>query len=219
MELYKNDIKSNKVGVIEHKFYIFDDKAVFFVRNKTTGNFKTVSNKINQSTESDNYPTPEYWEDYESIDFDKTKFIFKENRHLTQNYYTNGRLYTVTPRSEDTVYVNELYNISIGRHNEPFWVDISELIPIIVENYLDDLINHIIIETYDGHARENYIKKCFEDTGYCVESINGDEDSIFGIDMKVYKNKKLTYLIQIKPYTAFYKSPKINDALIIDRKR
>jgi hypothetical protein len=52
-----------------------------------------------------------------------------------------------------------------------------------------------------------------------VESINGDEDSLLGIDLKVYKDDVLVYLIQIKPYTAFYKSPKVNDALIIDRKR
>ncbi|KAA6341300.1 hypothetical protein EZS27_010887 [termite gut metagenome] len=120
------------------------------------------------------------------------------------------------PLEDDGFYgksIDEIYTLA------EYYRYLSNDYTIPLEDYLDDLINHIIIETYDGHVRENYIKKCFEDTGYCVESINGDEDSIFGIDMKVYKNKKLTYLIQIKPYTAFYKSPKINDALIIDRKR
>ncbi|KAA6341298.1 hypothetical protein EZS27_010885 [termite gut metagenome] len=127
MELYKNNIKSFKVGAIEHEFYIFDDKAVFFVRNKTTGVFKTVSNKINQLSETDNYPISEYWEDYDSVDFDTTKFVFKDNRQLYKGFYTNGKLFTAVPRSEDTVYINEIPYFNNG----PFWTTIEEIIPIV----------------------------------------------------------------------------------------
>lgn len=76
---------------------------------------------------------------------------------------------------------------------------------ITLEQCFDDLINHIIIETYDGHQAELHISNLL--TTYNVYEINtgiDDLDAICGVDLVIRKkgmNKH--HYIQVKPNTTF----------------
>lgn len=72
-----------------------------------------------------------------------------------------------------------------------------------VEDFFDDIVNHVIIETFDGHAIEDYILRILEGKGYTVNNEDGNMDARLGVDLTVrWKNKLLSYL-QIKPITTF----------------
>lgn len=73
-----------------------------------------------------------------------------------------------------------------------------------IEDFFDDLVNHIIIETYDGHQAERELGDILSRRGGEVEETDGDFDSKFGVDL-IVKTKKNTYYIQVKPFSTFSK--------------
>lgn len=85
----------------------------------------------------------------------------------------------------------------------------------------DDLINHIIIETFDGKIVERFLSKMISESSsdFVVEECNGDKDSEYGADIIVKKKSDRNYIryLQIKPHTFFLGTK--NKSLISDRKR
>lgn len=73
-----------------------------------------------------------------------------------------------------------------------------------IEDFFDDLVNHIIIETYDGHRSERELGDIFRSKGCEVEESDGDFDSKFGVDL-IVKTKTKAYYIQVKPFSTFSK--------------
>lgn len=84
-----------------------------------------------------------------------------------------------------------------------------------LEDYIKNVYMHTIIETYDGQLREDQVNQMLSNLGYTYEKPKGDEDAKLGIDFKVYKDGKLSFVIQIKPKSFFmgYK----NKSLLEDR--
>lgn len=83
-----------------------------------------------------------------------------------------------------------------------------------LEDFFDDLVNHIIIETYDGHQAERCLKNFLISKDFNVEETDGDFDANFGVDLIVKKNNQKKY-IQVKPISTFIGNN--NDGLIKDR--
>lgn len=90
---------------------------------------------------------------------------------------------------------------------------------ITVDMCFDDIVNHAIIETYDGHQAELIVMKAIDSTGkYYTEPCEDDIDARYGVDI-IVKNKengKISNLLQIKPITTFLGT--YNSSLIEDRK-
>lgn len=107
--------------------------------------------------------------------------------------------------------VDQLLNLA------KFYRDSCGNYDIPLEEYFDDVVNHAIVETYNGQMREIRLKDRYESRGFIVESLNGKWDKDFGVD-SIIKNKSGVILeyIQCKPVTTFLGST--NKSLIEDRK-
>lgn len=76
---------------------------------------------------------------------------------------------------------------------------------ITFEMCFDDIINHCIIETFDGQEVEREVCKIITETNnYQVHQEEDDFDAEMGVDITVVDNEgKITNLIQIKPISTF----------------
>lgn len=76
---------------------------------------------------------------------------------------------------------------------------------VTFEMCLDDLINHCIIETFDGQAAETLVCQLLESTGkYTTVQQENDMDAEMGVDVIVKdKNGKICNFIQVKPVSTF----------------
>ena len=68
-----------------------------------------------------------------------------------------------------------------------------------LSEYYDAIVLHTVVETYMGKDFEDKAISCLEENGYAVEHGDDTEDSLMNIDMKVYKDGKLVFLMQVKP--------------------
>lgn len=86
---------------------------------------------------------------------------------------------------------------------------------ITIEQCFDDIINHVIIETYFGQIREFELIKYFTNKGFSIIHTNGYWDRDLGVDFILKKDNKIVDYIQCKPKTAF--SPNANQSCVQDR--
>lgn len=84
-----------------------------------------------------------------------------------------------------------------------------------LEDFFDDLVNHIIIETFDGHQAERSLSEDLSSKGFNIQETDGDFDAKFGVDLIATKNG-ITRYIQVKPRSTFVGKP--NDGLRKARK-
>lgn len=86
-----------------------------------------------------------------------------------------------------------------------------------IDEFYDDVVNHAIVETFNGQMREIMLKERYENFGYTVEHLNGVWDKDFGVDSLI-KNKigEIVEYIQCKPLSTFMGTK--NTSLIEDRK-
>lgn len=88
---------------------------------------------------------------------------------------------------------------------------------ITIDEFYDDVVNHAIVETFNGQMREVMLKEIFEKFGYIVERLNGKWDKEFGVDSLIRdKEGKIIDYIQCKPISTFMGQK--NNSLIEDRK-
>ena len=95
-----------------------------------------------------------------------------------------------------------------------FYKSLCPYVDYPLEEFFDDLVNHIIIETYDGHQAEIELENILVSKGFNVEGTDGDFDAKYGVDLIVTKNNRTRY-IQVKPLTTFLGNK--NEGLINDR--
>lgn len=76
---------------------------------------------------------------------------------------------------------------------------------VTYEMCFDDIINHCIIETFDGQAVEREVCKVISETSnYSVYQEEDDFDAELGVDITVVNSDgKITNFIQIKPISTF----------------
>lgn len=76
---------------------------------------------------------------------------------------------------------------------------------ITTDMCLDDIVNHCILETYDGQAIERAVCKTISETKkYVVRQEEDDIDAEMGVDITVGdKDGNVTNFIQIKPLSTF----------------
>lgn len=84
-----------------------------------------------------------------------------------------------------------------------------------LEEYFDDIVCHVIIETFDGHQAEKELMKILTDYNFEVEETEGDMDAQFGVDLIVRKNGEVKEYIQVKPISTFVRT---NASLVEDRR-
>lgn len=107
---------------------------------------------------------------------------------------------------------------------ECYYNDIKKKFPkanVTIQDCLDNLIVHIIIETYDGHGVERYFVNFIRGWSkhYIVEECDGKYDSELGIDFIIRRDDDANFVryMQVKPNSFFYYTIK-HKALIDDRK-
>lgn len=85
------------------------------------------------------------------------------------------------------------------------YCDAIHLSTITFEMCLDDIINHCIIETFDGQAVEREVCRIIsESKKYNVKQEEDDFDAELGVDITVTDSTdKVTNFIQIKPISTF----------------
>lgn len=83
-----------------------------------------------------------------------------------------------------------------------------------LEDYFDDIVCHVIIETFDGHKAEKELMTILNKYGFEVEETEGDMDAEYGVDLIVRKNGEFKEFIQVKPISTFVRT---NPSLIEDR--
>lgn len=84
-----------------------------------------------------------------------------------------------------------------------------------IEDFFDDIVNHVIIETFDGHIAENYILNVLKEKGFTVLNSDGEMDAVLGVDLIVKWKEKIISFLQIKPVTTFLGNNNIS--LVNDR--
>lgn len=73
------------------------------------------------------------------------------------------------------------------------------------DTYYNDVLCHVITETYDGKLNEMQFKAFLENLGYKCSYFDGTIDGKYGVDIKVTRGDNKVSAIQIKPIT-FFKS-------------
>lgn len=86
---------------------------------------------------------------------------------------------------------------------------------LTIDEFFDDIVNHVIIETFDGHIAESYITNILEKKGFTVINSDGRLDAVLGVDLIVKWKEKIISFLQIKPITTFLGDK--NKSLIDDR--
>lgn len=137
------------------------------------------------------------------------------NKYLA---FTNGpslnpdRNYTKWGLMKDEHYGRTLDDlITIAK----FYKSLCPHVDYPLEEFFDDIVNHIIIETFDGHQAEIELRDILVKNGFEVKEIDGDLDAKCGVDLSITKNGKTNY-IQVKPLTTFLGNS--NESLKKDRK-
>ena len=82
--------------------------------------------------------------------------------------------------------------------------------------YFDYMMQKLLVDTFNGLAKEGEVKKMLEESGFTTNTPSLDEDRKLGIDLKVFNEDGLMCLIQVKPNT-YFKGNR-NETLINDRK-
>lgn len=119
-------------------------------------------------------------------------------------------------KGENKLKKNELYGRSIedlerlASHYKKLTGDDS----FTLEEYFDDIVCHVIIETFDGHKAEKELINILTQYGFEVEETEGLMDAEFGVDLIVRKNGEIKEYIQVKPISTFVRT---NPALLCDR--
>lgn len=136
------------------------------------------------------------------------------------NYYDFYMKYTKD--GEETV-SNRNEMLFYGRTEEEIeelgktYRDLCGNYTISLESYIKNIYTHVLIETFDGQICEQKVNQMLTNLGYTYEKPTDNEDSMYGIDFKVFdKSNKLLFVLQIKPISFFigYR----NESLIRDRK-
>lgn len=104
-----------------------------------------------------------------------------------------------------------------------FWRELCNDNETPIQEYYDALIAHVIVETFEGHAAENYIKNYLIKNGFKIieprdvfDLVTADDiDAVSGIDIIAQSPKGRYYYFQIKPMTTFIGNS--NTTLINDR--
>ena len=88
---------------------------------------------------------------------------------------------------------------------------------LTLEECFDDIINHVIIETFNGQMREILLCDEYERNGYSVQRTNGHWDKDLGVDL-IIRNKsgKIVDYVQCKPLSTFLGDK--NTSLVEDRR-
>lgn len=108
--------------------------------------------------------------------------------------------------------IDELYNLAVE------YQKMCNDFTIPIECYLDDIVNHAIIETYNGQMMEIALINEYEKKGFKACHTYGKWDKDLGVDFIIKdKNGKICDYIQCKPITTFIKTS--NKSLIDDRIR
>lgn len=88
---------------------------------------------------------------------------------------------------------------------------------ISLDKYFDDIVNHAIIETFDGQCREAKVREVYIQNGFTIERTNKHWDASLGVDL-IVRNKKneICEYVQVKPLSTFLGDT--NESLLEDRK-
>ena len=138
---------------------------------------------------------PESYQEF----FDKY-LAYPDPEHLDKRRLKKSSYYGRT--MEDLVYLAEYYKNNA--EDESF----------TLEEFFDDIVCHVIIETFDGHKAEKELMNVLTDYGFEVEETEGVMDAEFGVDLIVKKDGEVKEYIQVKPISTFVRT---NPSLISDR--
>lgn len=137
---------------------------------------------------------------------DNSKLYAKLKPISYQDFFDKYTTYLPTPNyipknlKGDKEYGRSIEHLQMlaGRYKELVNDDTFTL-----EEFFDDIICHVIIETFDGHKPEKELVKILSEKGYDVEETSGVMDSEYGVDLIVKKDGVVKEYIQVKPISTF----------------
>lgn len=132
------------------------------------------------------------------------------------DYYFNhtNPVESVEIARDDSLYygrtINELKRLAI------YYQSKCNDLSIPLEHYFDDIVNHAVVETFNGQMREVLLIQEYEKKGYKALHAYGKWDKDLGVDF-IIKDKKgrICDYIQCKPVSTFANTN--NQSLIEDR--
>lgn len=83
-----------------------------------------------------------------------------------------------------------------------------------VEIFFNNLIWHIIVQTFEGHRKEIELKQYLINKGFNVKNVKSDLDAEYAIDLLISKGDQKAF-IQVKPISFFMGNS--NQSLLNDR--
>jgi len=93
---------------------------------------------------------------------------------------------------------------------------ISKRYDLPISTFYNNLVWHIIIQSYDGHKYEQQFINYINSLGYNAVTVNSNLDAEYGVDIEVFNDKKRLFFVQVKPIT--FTIGNKNASLINDRK-
>lgn len=85
------------------------------------------------------------------------------------------------------------------------------------EDYFSYILKKLFYDTINGAKKETELANLLKSKGYIIKDPTFYEDTKLGVDMFVYKDGKLLFIIQVKPHTFFIGDR--NQSLINDRRK
>ena len=111
--------------------------------------------------------------------------------------WTDEMLYDKdAPMSEQGRSIDFLYDLALEYQSK-----CDRDIPAVI--YFKDILMHAIFQTWNGRKREEEITATLKKLGYNVLHSCHKEDSKLNIDLMVFKDGKLVFLLQVKPISTF----------------
>ena len=108
------------------------------------------------------------------------------------------------PISQRGLSEEELFDLA--RHYKETCEGRGTSVDASVDDYLNDALCHIIVETWDGQHTEQEFVDFLENTlpqGYKCSKFEGSMDAKYGVDIKVTRSDGKVSAIQIKPVSFF----------------
>jgi hypothetical protein len=136
------------------------------------------------------------------------KYNPRTNEEFFSDYFKDGITGDPLEKIERGRTMDELWDIAEKYKQRAFDLEINNedkdiVSSIPLENFVDDCIVHIVMETLVGQTREREMKEALESWGYEVVYGDEDEDYKMNIDLIAKKNGIIKNLIQVKPNTTF----------------
>lgn len=130
------------------------------------------------------------------------KLLPKNEEDFCEKYFDYAEKHPIYPIKERGLSKREFCLLAKEYKKASELVLTEAALLFMEEDYLNDLLCHVITETYDGKKQELAFMGYLKSLGYDVSYFEGGIDAKYGVDIKIEKDRK-AMAVQIKPFSFF----------------